>query len=43
MSSVRFQQEEAKIKAWEEHAKAKAEAELRRVEVRILFIFKIVF
>jgi hypothetical protein len=39
MSSVRFQQEEAKIKAWEEHAKAKAEAEMRRVEVRIIYLF----
>ena len=30
----RFKREEAKIQAWENHEKAKAEAEMRRVEVR---------
>lgn len=31
----RFQREEAKIQAWENHEKAKAEAEMRRIEVSI--------
>lgn len=31
----RFKREEAKIQAWENHEKAKAEAEMRRIEVTI--------
>lgn len=31
--SFRFKREEAKILAWENHEKAKAEAEMRRIEV----------
>ena len=31
--ALRFQHDEAKILAWEEQEKAKAEAEMRRVEV----------
>lgn len=30
---LRFAREEAKIQAWENHEKAKAEAEMRRIEV----------
>ncbi len=29
----RYKREEAKIQAWENHEKAKAEAEMRRIEV----------
>lgn len=32
----RFKREEAKIQAWENHEKAKAEAEMRRIEVTYL-------
>jgi len=35
-SAIRFEQEKAKIQAWEEHEKAKAEAEMRRIEVQFL-------
>ena len=31
----RFQQEEARIQAWESNEKAKAEAEMRKIEVYI--------
>lgn len=36
----RFKREEAKILAWENHEKAKAEAEMRRIEVRSCLIFQ---
>ena len=32
---TRFQQEEARIQAWESNEKAKAEAEMRKIEVYI--------
>lgn len=32
----RYKREEAKIQAWENHEKAKAEAEMRRIEVNVL-------
>ena len=34
---IRFQQEEARIQAWESNEKAKAEAEMRKIEVYIFF------
>jgi hypothetical protein len=35
----RYKREEAKIQAWENHEKAKAEAEMRRIEV-FLFCYQ---
>lgn len=36
---IRFQQEEARIQAWESNEKAKAEAEMRKIEVYITSMF----
>lgn len=36
---IRFQQEEARIQAWESNEKAKAEAEMRKIEVYIFSMF----
>lgn len=35
---IRFKREEIKIQAWENHQKAKTEAEMRRVEVSLCFL-----
>lgn len=40
----RFKREEVKIEAWENHQKAKTEAEMRRIEVcdSLIFLFYLI-
>lgn len=37
LTIFRFKREEIKIQAWESHQKAKTEAEMREIEVRLTF------